>query len=341
MDPFRNLNTYKIDPLGEIRNAGIVTNGKVLWVKSSADSDYRTLGDTVGYSNYRDTLQGAIDAAVTDRNDYILVTATDGGTARVLGTAVDVNKNRVHILGVGAKPVPQTHAGLTFQGYAVASGNDTELMFVSGAGVEIGGIRVVGTSGTHASGTVTATFRAGTASSGTPHDLYLHDMQVENTNATAAGGTAVIFEVTGDVATGIQGLLVERCWIGNTSFAATPVVRLAGTAGPTRPVFRDTTIVTNTQANTDAFITGGTGATGYVLFKDCEFINLNQGTLNLSVYSGIASNLNPVLFKNCGAVNVTQVGSGANMFKSPVASGTSTAIRDYGIAVGTAGLIPV
>ena len=95
------------------------------------------------------------------------------------------------------------------------------------------------------------------------------------------------------------------------------------------------------QATTDAFITGGTGATEYVLFKDCDFLNVESGTAVASVYSGIASADNPVLFRNCSAVNVTQIGSGAEMYKTPTASGTAASVRDYGISVGTAALTPV
>lgn len=342
-DPFRNFNVYKIDPLTEIRNAGIVTNGEVYWVSSTADADHTERTDELGRSEVKTSLQAAIDAVETDQNDYVLVIPTDGGTARRLGTAVDVNEDRIHILGVGYKPGVQTYHGLTFDGFAVASpaGNDTELVNVTGAGVEIGGLKFLGTSGTHASGTITATFRAGTAASGTPHDLWLHDLAIENNNAAAVGGTAPIFEVTGDVATGIRGLRLDRCWIGNRSWGPTPVVNLAGTAGPSRAEFHDTVFVMDAQAAGDAFVTGGTGAIEYMLFKNCDFINVESGTLNASVYSGAAAADNPVLFRNCSAVNVTQIGTGANMYKSPVASGTSAAIRDYGISVGTDALIPV
>ena len=39
-DPFRNFVTYKIDPISEVRNAGIVTAGDVYWVSSTSDSDH-------------------------------------------------------------------------------------------------------------------------------------------------------------------------------------------------------------------------------------------------------------------------------------------------------------
>ena len=338
-DNFRNFNVYKIDPLTEIRNAGIVTNGEVYWVSSTTDSDHTERTDELGRSVVKTSLQEAINATETDQNDYVLVIPTDGGTVRPLGTAVDINKDRVHILGVGYKPGLQTYHGLTFRGFVSATVNDTELALVSGAGVEMGGLKFLGTSGTAATGTITATFRVGTASSGTPDDLWLHDMAFENTQAAAAGGTAPIFEVTGDVATGIRGLRLDRCWIGNFSWGPTPLVNLVGTAGPSRAEFHDCVFVVDSQATTEAFVTGGTGSTEYMLFKDCSFINVESGTLTASAYSGAAGADTPVLFQNCAAVNVTQLGSGLSMYKNNVFSGTAAGVRDIGLAIGSAAII--
>ena len=338
-DPFRNFVTYKIDPITEIRNAGIVTNGNVYWVSSTADVDHSSRVGDLGRGLVKTSLQQAIDTAQSDRNDYVLVIPTDGGTVRPLGTAVDVNEDRLHILGIGNKPGVQTYNGLTFNGFVVATGNDTELVNVTGAGVEMGGLKFLGTSGTHATGTVTATFRAGTAASGTPHDLWLHDVSIENTNAAAAGGTAPLFELTGDVATGIRGLRLDRCWIGNFSWAPTPLVNLAGTAGPSRAEFNDCIFVVDAQATTEAFVTGGTGNIEYMIFKKCSFINVESGTLNASVYSGAAGADTPVLFQDCAGVNVRKVGSGASMYKNNVFSGTAAGVRDIGLAIGTAAII--
>lgn len=342
MANFRDFDVYKIDPLTEIRNAGIVTNGDVYWVSSESDSRHRNRTDQLGQSKVKLTLQAAIDAARPNGNDYILVVPTDGGTARRLGTAVDVNENRLHILGIGNRVGQQAYAGLTFDAFGSAAGMDTELMYVSGAGVEIGGIRLLGTAGTNANGTITADFRAGTASSGTPHDLWLHDFHVESNVTTAAlGGTAPIFEVTGDVATGIRGLRVERCWFGNANIAPTPVVNLVGTAGPARAEFIDCTFVEDAQAVGNAFVTGGTGNIEYMLFENCKFLNLESGTLNDSVYSGAGGADTPVLFNRCAAVNVTQLGSGLSMYKAPAQSGTAAGIRDFALAIGTAAIISV
>lgn len=340
-DPFRNFNVYKIDPLSEIRNAGIITNGDVYWVSSVSDSAHTTRRNELGRKEVKETVQQAVDAARDNNNDYVMVIPTDNGTARRLGTAIDVNKDRLHVLGVGYKPAPMAYNGLTFDGYAVASGVDTELVNVTGAGVELGGLKFLGTSGTHANGTITALMRVGTAASGTPHDLWAHDLHVENNQAAAANGTAFIVNIVGDVAGGIAGLRFERSWLGNWSFAPASVVQQGGTAGPTRAQFHDCTFIVNAQATTDDFVVVGTGQTEYQIFKNCDFINVNAGTAPASALTGAVLAGNPVLLRDNSYVNVTQAGTDTEAYKVPVASGTSAAIRDYGIAVGTAALTPV
>lgn len=339
-DPFRNFNTYKIDPLTEIRNAGIVTSGEVFWVSSASDANHTTRRNDLGRAVVKETVQQAVAAAQDDRNDYIMVIPTDGGTARDLGTAIDINKDRVHVLGVGYKPAPMAYNGLTFRGYVAASGIDTELVFVTGAGVELGGLKFLGTSGTHANGTITSHLRIGTAASGTPHDLWVHDVHVESTQAAADNGTADIVLITGDVASGISGVRFERCWLGNWAWAPEAVVKTAGTAGPTRIEFHDTTFVIDAQATTDDFVVLGTGQTEYAVFKNCDFINVEAGTAPASALTGAVLVDNPVLMRNCSYINVTQAGTDTEVFKAPAYSGTAAAITDVGIAIGTAAIKP-
>lgn len=336
---FRNLNTYKVDPLTEIRNAGIVTSGDVFFVSSESDSDHRDRIDDLGRKVVKTSLQSAIDDATTDQNDYILVVPTDGGTARPLGTAVDVNEDRLHILGMGAKPAPMYYDGLAFEGYVVASGVDTELMRITGAGVEIGGIKLLGTSGTHANGTLTAMVAIGTGASGTPHDLYFHDNHVENTQAAAANGTADIITISGDVATGIQGIRFENNWLGNWQWAPEAVIKTSGTAGPTGMELRGNTFVIDAQAVGDDFVVLGTGATKYLMFENNKFINVEAGTAPASALTGAILVDNPVLSFNDAVVNATQLGTDTEVFVAPAASGTRAAIYNPGIAIGTASLV--
>jgi len=75
--------------------------GRVFWVKQEAAADYTTF--VAEHPAYEDgvaavytTIQAAIDAAVTNRGDYIYVTSD--GSDYDSATTITVNKNRVHIL---------------------------------------------------------------------------------------------------------------------------------------------------------------------------------------------------------------------------------------------------
>lgn len=344
-DSYRNLNQFKIDPLSEIRNAGIVTNGHVLWVKPTTDSDYTTLGDQVGYDSIRPTLNNVVDQAmtVTDRNDYILVTPPASNAPYTLTEGVNVAKNRLHIVGVGYNPTE--YGKVTLRGFATAAPDtvDTELMAVTGAGVELRGITLLGTANTSSRGTINnGVLNLGTASTGTPHGFYAKNVTVESTSAAADNGTADIVVIEGNVSTGIQGIRFDDSWLGNWSWAPTNgIVSMSGTAGPTRTEFRNTTFVIDAQATTDKFVTMGTGALQYTLFENCKFINVEAATAPASALTGALLVDNPVLMHDNMYLNVTEAGTDTEVFKAPVASGTSAVIRDYGIAVGTSALIPV
>lgn len=344
VEPFLQ-NGGKIDPLSEIRNAGIVTNGSVFWVKDPSDNDYTTFKDQVGAANTADTIQDGVNKTRNDKNDYVFVAPKDSngvwapnGTA---GTALVLNKARMHLISSGYQ---EGHFGYTntIRAFATTAAYDTSIVKVFAPGVEFAGFRILGTNGTSDNGTVTGGLLAlGTASTGTAHGFNMHDSSVENTQAAAAGGTIDIVTISGDVGSGIIGPRFDNVWIGAASWAPAALVRMSGTAGPTRTVFDSCTFVIDAQATTDSFITIGTGAMEYTIFKNSDFINVEAGTLPASALVGAVLVDNPVLLRNNSYVNVTQAGTDTEVFKSPAASGTAASVRDYGIAIGTAALTPV
>lgn len=321
-NPFRNFNQYKIDPLTEIRNAGIVTNGDVYWVSSVSDSDHTERTDELGRTAVKLDLQAAIDQVEDNGNDYILVIPTDGGTIRPLTAAVNVNEGRVHILGVGARPTPHGDNGLAFRGFATTAAVPNQLVNVTGEGVEIGGLKFVGTSTTSANGSILQIMRIGTASSGTPHGLWVHDVHLEETSTAADNGTLNIVTIEGNVAGGIQGIRFDDSWLGNRSWAPAAVVSMGGTAGPTRAEFHNVTMVIDAQVVGDDFVVIGTGVTEYVKFQNCDFINVEAGTASASVLTGAVLADNPVYMKDCGALNVSALGTDTEVFAMPTQSGT-------------------
>ena len=82
----------KIDPMSEIRNAGILTTSEVYWVKDLGDDDYVSLKNQVGKHYITNTIQDAIDKCVSDQNDYVMVCPKKDGSAWEMGTAITQNK---------------------------------------------------------------------------------------------------------------------------------------------------------------------------------------------------------------------------------------------------------
>lgn len=340
IDQFRNFTTYKIDPLAEIRNAGIITNGSVFWVKDTADADYSTFRDQVGGEVMSSTVDGGINLTQDDRNDYVFIIPRDNNAAYDITAKVEVDNDRVHLLGVGQNKSAHGYK-TTIRGYSTGAAFGTTLMEVTGAGVEIGNLRLLGTTGTHANGTISAgLLRFGTGSTGTPHMAWLHDVTVENTQAAAAGGTVDLVTVNGNVATGITGMRFDDCWIGNWSWEPAALIRMGGTAGPTRLEVYNTTFVTSAQATTAQLVVCGTGQTEYAIFDRCRFINVNEGTAPASALTGAVLAGNPVLMYDCSYVAISQAGTDTQVYKAPALSGTAATVRDYGIAIGTAAVSP-
>jgi hypothetical protein len=330
----------KIDPLSEIRNAGIVTSGRVLWVKATGDADYNTVKDAVGADVMFNDVNSAIGRTRNDKNDYVLVTPSDNNAVYTLGSSVDLNKSRMHLIGVGYNRNPLNYA-VTLRGFATTAGGtpiDSEYINVTGGGVEVAGIRMLGTVGTSAGGTVTnGMLLVGTGSTGTAHDLWVHDSTFEFTSASL--GTPSVVNTPGTV----HGARFDNCWFGNVaagleSAGNSGVVNLGH--GGKRWEFRDSKFVYNPgSVATDAFVTAGTGAKEYTIFKNCDFFSLGTGLITSAVRGSITVN-NPVYMRDNGYVGVAQAGTDPSVFKTPVASGTSAAIRDYGLSIGTAALQP-
>ena len=100
-DLARAVRREMLDPEFTAR-AGIgLGRGRVFWVKQEAAADYTTF--VAEHPVYEDniasvytTIQAAINAAVTNRGDYIYVTSD--GSDYDSATTITVNKNRLHVL---------------------------------------------------------------------------------------------------------------------------------------------------------------------------------------------------------------------------------------------------
>lgn len=321
----------KIDPLSEIRNAGIVTNGSVFWVKDTGDDDYTTFQDAVGAANIRNTVQAGIDLVRTDRNDYVIVVPQDDNGNYALGTAVDVNEDRIHLIAAGYTRSNRGYT-VTLRGdYGTTP--DTEVVAVAGAGCEIAGFRLLGTLGTHAGGTMSnAVLWLGTAASGTADETWVHDSTLE---LNAAHGTPPL--LSGAAASS------DFARFDNVKFHAPVEANAICVILPATSeswTFYDCEFVKDAQATGDQFVVTGTGVVNYHLFKNCAFINREDGTAIASAITGSVTVDNGVLVHYCTSINVTQFGTDSRVFVAPTGSGTQAAVYNPGLATGTAAVAP-
>ena len=325
----------KIDPLSEVYGAGLITSGSVFYVKNSTDSDYTTFKDRVGADVVFNDIQSAINKCKSDRNDYVFVCPKEDGSVWALGTALDVNKDRVHLISMGYTKARGGYSNV-LQGYVSATGVDTSIVDVTGAGCEIAGFHIKGTCGTAALGTISGgLLRLGTASTGTAHSTWVHDCKIESTSAISQSEDIVTISST--VAAGVDGNRFDDCWIGNAGADPISAAKVnGGTSGPINTEFHNCQFVVNSGSTTDAIVTMGTGATKWTLFNQCDFVNLDQTNKPASALTGAVKADNMVLLRYCTGVNVTDFGTDTEVMVAPAESGTIQKAYNPGLAIGSA-----
>lgn len=310
----------KIDPLSEIRNAGIVTNGSVFWVEAVGDATYTTFKDQVGAANLYDTIPAAVDKTRADKNDYVMVVPSDANAVFAQGTALDLNKDRVHLVGVGYNRAKRSYS-VTVRS-SMGTVPDTQLVEVTGDGVEVAGMRFLGTLGTNDGGTMTnGVLFLGT----TAHDFWAHDCVFED--STNAWGTPPVVRGGG---TSAHDARFDDCFFavtgtGNVESAGNAALVFGG-AGNKRWEFNRCRFTLPAGSVTETFYTPGTGAKERTEFNQCYFGNVNGTAFAItSAIRGSVSANSPILLNYCSALSVTALGTDPNVFSIPNQSGTSGA----------------
>jgi len=333
----------KIDPLSEIRNAGIITTGKVFWVKDPSDEDYLTLKDSVGQENFFDTIQAAIDKCVSDRNDYVMVCPKKDGAAWALTAAIDLNEDRVHLISVGYN---RTNVGYSnvIEGYAATTAHDTEFINVSGKGCEIAGFQFRGTGAATAAAAVTGTVTGGMLYTSTgADDLWVHDCSLD-----LMGSSVSSYDKLGGIiasAATVAGLRLENVAVHMGTLNSGTVVIIKQGAECKDWVVKDSTFTFLAGDTDHEPIVCGTGDIGMFLFDNCKFVNTNAGTAPASLAVGdVTPDQGVVLFHYCSGVNITTFGTDDCMFQAPTIPGATAAadaVINPGIAVTGTATIPV
>ena len=310
---------------------GIITAGDVYWVSAVGDSDHTARIDAYGRNVVRTTIQSAIDKTVNDANDYILVIPSDANAVFAAGTAVDLNKDRVHLLGLGYNKAKRSYS-VTVRS-SMGTLPDTEVLSTTGGdGCEVGGIRFLGTLGTNDGGTMTN----GVAFVNSL-DFWAHDCVFED--STNIWGTPPVVRGGGTTA---HDARFDDCYFavtgtGNVESAGNSPLVFGG-AGNKRWTFNDGRFTLPAGSVTETFFSPGTGAKERTEFNRCYFGNVNGTAFAItSAIRGSVTANNPVLLNDCRALAVTAFGTDTSVFAAPQQSGTSGAgFHNPGIfAVGT------
>src|SRR3990167_252200 len=330
--PGMQINNLRVDPLSEIRNAGIITNGSVIWTKAVADTDYNTFAEQVGWDVITNTVQAGVDKTRNDRNDYVMVVPQDANAVYSLGTALDLNKDRVHLLGVGYGGAQQSYQTTIRGGYGTVP--DTQVLDVTGDGCEIAGLRFLGTLGTNGGGTMSngVAFIRGL-------QLWSHDCTFED--STDIWGTPPVVRGGGTTAhdARFDDCLFVQSGTGNIEAAANSALVIGGD-GNKRWNFNDCQFSMTAGSTTETMFKMGTGATVRTTLRRCEFRMVNGTAFaQTSAIRGSITANNPVICIDNSAVGFTQQGTDPNVWKIPALSGTRALIYDPGLAIGTAALV--
>jgi len=81
----------------DVLRANMMTGGEVFLVLEDSDTDFNLIQQRFGGDNVFTTLEAAYAAAVTNRNDIILMSAQ---SSHVVAAGMDWSKNRIHVVGM-------------------------------------------------------------------------------------------------------------------------------------------------------------------------------------------------------------------------------------------------
>ena len=331
----------KIDPISEVKNAGVLTSGNVYWVKDPLDTDYVEFKDSVGEANLFDTIQEAVNVCKSDENDYIFVCPKKDGSAWTITSAITLNQDKVHLISLGYNPnLNGTGYSNTLQGFGTSDTTTVPtagFLNITGNGCEVAGFRFLATAGTSLLGSVGAD--GGTAGLITiaSNGNYFHDLAIERQGAAWDAGTPSHLVMAGST-NGQQ--LFENVYINAGTNLASNMGMVRLPQGGLNWKFRDCTFEKIGVAATDYPFTGGAGtATGVeASFKNCEFI-YSGGTAPTMVVGGSMPVGALNVFKDCMAVGLNNFGTGDGVKFTPAfAGGTiNNLLQNPGIAIpGTA-----
>ena len=331
----------KIDPISEVKNAGVLTSGNVYWVKHPSDTDYVEFKDSVGQENLFDTIAAAVLKCKSDENDYIFVCPKKDGSAWDITTAIALDQDKVHLISLGYNPnLNGTGYSNTLQGFGTSDTTTVPtygFLNITGHGCEVAGFRFLATAGTALLGSVGADGGTGGLITIESNGNWFHDCAIERTGAAWNAGTPAALIMAGSTHSGQR---FDNVFINVGTQTASNMAAVKLPQSGLNWEFKDCTFEKTGIATTDQPVVaaGGTAVGIHSYFENCRFVN-HAGTAPDSCVGGSM----PVgafnLMKNCMAVGVTTFGTGAGVVVVPsFAGGTiNNLLQNPGIAIpGTA-----
>ena len=331
----------KIDPISEVKNAGVLTSGNVYWVKDPSDADYVEFKDSVGQENLFDTIAEAVVKCKSDENDYIFVCPKKDGAAWDMTTAIALNKDNVHLISLGYNPnLKGSGYSNTLRGWGTSNTTTVPtygFLNITGSACEIAGFRFQATAGTALLGSVGADGGTGGLITIESNGNYFHDCVIERTGAIWDAGTPAALVMAGSTHSGqrFENVFID---VGSDTASNMSAVKLPQSG--LNWEFENCTFEKTGVATTDQPIVaaGGTAYGIHASFEDCKFVN-HAGTAPDSCVGGSMPVGALILMKDCMAVGITTFGTGAGVKVTPsFAGGTiNNLLQNPGIAIpGTA-----
>lgn len=273
------------------------TQGNVWFVKPSTGSDgYEGTSPQRAFK----TLAFALSKATANQNDIVFFYAesnTASATTDYQSTALNWNKDLVHLIGVNAGPqigqrsrIAQLSTVKTIENLFTVSANDCII-----ANIEV--FQGVATS--------TATSPVAVTVSGQRN----HIINCQFSGNGDLGGSTDTAGARSLVLSGSENLF-EKCYIGlDTVIRTTQTAEIGLTGSPTRNIFKD--CIVSTYTSTTAFLPVTVAATmdRFTIFENCKFLcaaNITSAQAPAAVFGGSTASINGVIHLVNPYTNCTQ-----------------------------------
>lgn len=325
----RGLNLERDLAVGKIAGSGLLTTGRIFYVKEPSDVDIAEFRENIPATERFSTIQLALAACRAGTNDYVLLCPVDDGGAWAQTENIDLDKNYVHLVGVGTGPGLPRITFSTAKSVRIGPSNTVNNVI---RGIEISNLEI------SASGTSNIScVDIGTSDNGYTLDTYFNNCRIF-TSAT----TAAIAEIR---SYGMRNRF-QSCIIGThkVAHADDNYIQIAPTAPITGAMDRDDVFLDCefrhfAAAVGDQFCTMVSLVAQMAKFRRCLFIN-NSTTQIMT--AGIVSS-GVVVLDHCGFVGASiAVDTTAKGWIIPLGQGNSVLAADvYNPMLAGDGIEPV